>query len=197
MIKRPNLSVRPGNTALRWIACLSIACVLISTTTTAAQSANGNDESFRHIEISGISLATPFDQIAGILTAQGYTEINSRLFTKQGELQNNRRTIFRIEIEENTDLHRITYHRSLSGGRVKTAGGDEPIPEYEADMAQQFYRLMCENISKDAMKERQCEPSTAYSITAGNGRFVRINDHYSMQLDVTAANSTIGIQYTQ
>jgi len=197
MIKRPNFSVRSGNAALRWIACLSLTCVLISTAAIAAKSENSNDDSFRHIEISGISLATPFDQIAGILTAQGYTEINSRLFTKQGELQNSRRTIFRIEIEDNTDLHRITYHRSLSGGRVKTAGGDEPIPEYEVDMAQQFYRLMCENIPKNEMKERQCEPSTAYSIAAGNGRFVRINDHYSIQLDVTAANSTIGIQHTQ
>jgi hypothetical protein len=169
---------------------------LISTAAFTAKSANSSDESFRHIEISGISLATPFDQIAGILTAQGYTEINSRLFTKQGELQNSRRTIFRIEIEDDADLHRVTYHRSLSGGRVKTAGGDDPIPEYETDMAQQFYRLMCENISKDEMKERQCEPSTAYSIKVGNGRFIRINDRYSMQLDVTAANSTIGIQYT-
>jgi hypothetical protein len=197
MMKRPNLSTQSGRAALCWIACLSLTCVLISTAAIAAKSATSNDDSFRHIKISGISLATPLDQVAGILTAQGYTEINSRLFTKQGELQNNRRTIFRIEIEDTVDLHRITYHRSLSGGRVKTAGGDEPIPEYEVDTAQRFYRLMCENILKDETEERQCEPSTVYSITAGNGRFIRINDHYSMQLDVTAANSTIGIQYSQ
>jgi hypothetical protein len=197
MIKRPSLSIRSEIAALRWIACFSLACLVTSTAAIAAPSANSNNDSFRHIEISGISLATPFDQIAGILTAQGYTEINSRLFTKQGELQNNRRTIFRIEIEDIADLRRITYHRSLSGGRVKTAGGDEPIPEYEVDMAQQFHRLMCENIPENMKEERQCQPPTAYSINAGNGRFIRINEQYSMQLDVTAANSTIGIQYAQ
>ncbi len=194
MMKRPNLSAQSGNAALRWIACLTV--MLTSVTATAGQSADNTDDSLKNIEISGISLAMPLDQITGILTAQGYNAVNSRLFTKQGELQNNRRTVFRIEIEDNADSRQISYYRSLSGGRVKTAGGDKPIPEYEVDMAQQFYPLMCENIPENVMKERQCEPPTAYNITAGNGRFVQINDRYSMQLNVTAANSAIGIRYT-
>lgn len=194
MTKPFNFSANPGNPALGWMTFLSV--MLISVAATAGQSVNNIDDPLKNIEISGISLAMPLDKITGILTAQGYTAVNSRLFTKQGELQNNRRTVFRIEIEDNADSRQITYYRSLSGGRVKTAGGDRPIPEYEVDIAQQFYQLMCENILENVMKERQCEPRTEYNITAGNGRFIQINDRYSMQLNATAVNSAIGIRYT-
>jgi len=173
-----------------------ISALLMSTGVAAGQSAHKDADPFKHIEISGISLAMPLDQMTEILTAQSYNAVSSRLFTKQGELQNNRRTIFRIEIDDTADSRQITYHRSLSGGRVKTAGGDEPVPEYEVDMAQQFYRLMCDNIPGDVKEERQCEPPTTFSINAGNGRFVQINDQFSLQLNVTAANSAVGIRYT-
>ena len=179
-----------------WLSAMFVSALLVTTGATAGQPANSTDDIFKTLEISGISLATPRDKIAGILTAQGYTEVNSRLFTKQGEMQNNRRTIFRVEVEDIADKRLITYHRSLTGGRVKTAGDKEPVPEYELDTAQQFYRLMCDNIPDDTKLERQCEPLSETSISAGYGRFVPINDQYALQLNVTAANSAIGIQYT-
>lgn len=173
-----------------------ISALLITAGATAGQPANNADDALHNLEISGISLSTPRDKIAEILAAQGYTAVNSRLFTKQGELQNNRRTIFRVEVEDIADKRLITYHRSLTGGRVKTAGDKEPVPEYEKDTAQQFYRLICDNIPDDTKVGRQCEPLSETSISAGYGRFVPINDQYSLQLNVTAVNSAIGIQYT-
>jgi len=165
-------------------------------TAEVAERATGKDhESFKQLEISGITLAMPLETIAKKLTEQGYEAVNSRLFTKRGPMQNNRSTVFRIEIEDDADSRMITYHRSLSGGRVKTAGGAEPIPEYEVDMAQNFYSLMCENVSEAIIEKRQCEPLSEVSINAGYGQFIEINDHVSVQLNVTAANSAVGIQY--
>lgn len=164
---------------------------------TAGAVVGKDHESFKQLEISGITLAMSLETITENLTQQGYETVNSRLFTKRGPLQNNRTTVFRIEIEDDADAdaRMITYHRSLTGGRVKTAGDAEPIAEYEIDMAQQFYKVMCGNVSEEIKEERQCEPPTEVSINAGYGQFIEISDRVSMQLNVTAANSAVGIKY--
>ncbi|MCB1937502.1 MAG: hypothetical protein KDF59_16360 [Nitrosomonas sp.] len=176
-----------------WIAFSALMGV--ASATTAEQLSDKDLESYKQLEISGITLAMPLETIAENLAAQGYEAVNNRLFTKRGPMQNNRNTVFRIEIEDNADSRLITYHRSLSGGRVKTAGDPEPVPDYEVDMAQRFYALMCEDVSEAIMEERQCEPLTKVTINAGHGQFIQINDSISMQLNVTAANSAVGIKY--
>jgi len=180
-----------GTGILMGSAALATAGALVGKDHESLKSLN----SFKQLEISGVTLAMSLETITENLTQQGYETVNSRLFTKRGPLQNNRTTVFRIEIEDDADSRMITYHRSLTGGRVKTAGDAEPIVEYEIDMAQQFYTIMCGDVSDEIWEERQCEPLTEVSINAGYGQFVEVSDRVSMQLNVTAANSAVGIKY--
>ncbi|PTN11758.1 hypothetical protein [Nitrosomonas aestuarii] len=177
---------------------LAMLLLFIPAATVASDkdSANNDNQPLKHIEISGISIATPAGKIADILIAQGYAQVNNTLFTKQEQLQNNRKTIFRVEIEDTAAFRQISYHRSLSGGRVKTAGDKQPIPAFENDTAQQLYQLICENISEETKKTRACEPVTTSSINAGHGQFIELDNHFSAQLSATAANTAMGIKYT-
>ncbi|SFK85028.1 hypothetical protein SAMN05216302_101767 [Nitrosomonas aestuarii] len=177
---------------------LAMLLLLIPAATVASDkdSANNDNQPLKHIEISGISIATPAGKIADILIAQGYAQVNNTLFTKQEQLQNNRKTIFRVEIEDTAAFRQISYHRSLSGGRVKTAGDKQPIPAFENDTAQQLYQLICENTSEETKKTRACETVTTSSINAGHGQFIELDNHFSAQLSATAANTAMGIKYT-
>ena len=177
------------------LAAVFLSLFLTAITAFAGQHQSAESHPLRQIEISGIAIATPSGKISDILEAQGYTRVSGTMYTKQEQLQNQRKTIFRIEVEDTAAFREITYHRSLSGGRVKTAGDPEPVPDYEVDMAQRFYALMCEDVSEAIMEERQCEPLTKVTINAGHGQFIQINDSISMQLNVTAANSAVGIKY--
>ncbi|MCW5618805.1 MAG: hypothetical protein KIS65_06305, partial [Nitrosomonas sp.] len=66
-MKPANLSTQSENSALYWAVYLTFILVLVAAA--PVQSAGGSDNSLQHVEISGISLNTPLDQIAGILTA--------------------------------------------------------------------------------------------------------------------------------
>lgn len=179
---------------------LPLAILLLSMSTIGnvfnAHASSLENHPLSHIEISGIALTTPTEEVSEILTAQDYSQARSSLFTKQAQLQNNRKTIFRIEVEDTAAYRQISYHRSLSGGRVKTTGPDKPVPAYEVDMAQQLYQAICEDISEEVKNERLCEPSTKSSISAGNGQWIEIDDRFTVQLNATAANTTIGIKYS-
>ncbi|MEK6596594.1 MAG: hypothetical protein AABZ18_08770, partial [Pseudomonadota bacterium] len=94
---------------LLWIAAV------LSISALNSHAANAEKQPLRTIEIAGISINTPPEIIAGILQAQGYTQVNASLYTKQEQLQNGRNAIFRIEIEENPTFRQITYFRSLGG----------------------------------------------------------------------------------
>ncbi|GJL73976.1 hypothetical protein [Nitrosomonas sp.] len=178
-------------------ALLAALLLFIPAATAASSNDTGKTDNhpLKHIEISGISITTPADKIADILTAQGYTQVNNTLFTKQEQLQNNRKTIFRVEIEDTAAFRQISYHRSLSGGRVKTAGGEQPVPAFENETALQLYQVICENISEEAKKTRACEPLTVSSINAGHGQFIELDNHFSAQLSATAANTAMAIKY--
>lgn len=177
----------------------STALVLFFLTPTIAcadQNRNFANHPLYHIEISGISLATPTTSIADILKAQGYDQVRSTMFTKQEQLQNQRKTIFRIEVEDTAAYREITYHRSLSGGRVKSSIEEEPVPEFEIDTASQLYQIICKNITEEEKTERSCEPFKQSSMIANHGQFIQLDDHFSVQLSATAANTAIGIKLT-
>ena len=167
---------------------------LIAITATAGQHQSTDSHPLRHVEISGVSIATPSDKISLILEAQGYTQVSSTMYTKQEQLQNQRKTIFRIEIEDSAAYREITYHRSLSGGRVKSSVEEEPVPEFELDTARQLYQLICESDTEEERDERFCQPYKQSSINAGHGQFIQISDDFAVQLNATAANTAIGIK---
>ncbi len=154
------------------------------------------DQTLSTVEVSGISMETPKDAIADILSKQGYTAITSSLFTKQEQLQSSRKTIYRIEVEETAAFRQISYHRSLSGGRVKSSVGEKPIPSDEFDTAQQLYQIACEGISEAIKAERECELLKDITISAGHGRFIELNARWAVQLNATAVNTAIGIKYS-
>lgn len=155
-----------------------------------------NDELLNAVEISGISISTPMEEIADILDGQGYTQVNSSLFTKQEQLDNRRKTIFRVEVENTAAYRQITYHRSLSGGRVKSSVEEKPIPAFEIDTAQQLYQIICANVTEAVKTERSCEATEQTRIYAGQGRFIDIDDQWAVQLSATDSSSAFGIRYT-
>jgi len=159
-------------------------------------SAKELDQILRTVEISGISMATPQESIAEILAAQGYTPVRSTLYTKQEQLQKSRKTIYRIEIEETAAFRQISYHRSLSGGRVKSSVGEDPIPSDDLDTAQKLYQIICEVVPETIKAERQCEPLEQTAISINYGNFVDINARWAVQLNATAGNTAFGIKYS-
>lgn len=175
---------------LFWIATTLLILALHS------QAASTGKQLLETIEIVGISISTPTRMIAEILKAQGYTQINESLYTKQEYLQNGRSARFRIEIDDSATSRQITYFRSLAGGRIKSsAAHDTPVPDSEINMAQQLYQLVCTDISEELQKERACSPYTPDNINFGNGQLIQINEHYAAVLNATDASTTIGIKY--
>lgn len=175
---------------LLWIAAV------LSISALNSHAANAEKQPLQAIEIAGISISTPPEIIAGILQAQGYTQVNASLYTKQEQLQNGRNAIFRIEIEENPTFRQITYFRSLGGGRIKSPSArDAPVPDSDIGMAQRLYQAVCIDISEELQKERACNPYTPANISFGNGQLIPIDEHYAAVLNATDASTIIGIKY--
>ncbi|SER78204.1 hypothetical protein SAMN05421690_10759 [Nitrosomonas sp. Nm51] len=191
------MNVRNQRTIKRvFIPVLGFILLLSGLTATVnTNSSNRSDSLLRAVEISGVSITMPQEEVADILDKQGYTQVNSTLFTKQEQLDGRRKTIFRIEIENTADFRQITYHRSLSGGRVKSSVEEKPIPAFELDTVQQLYQIVCENVPETVKAERSCEPAAQAGIHAGHGKFIAIDDHWAVQLSATASNSAIGIKF--
>ena len=175
---------------LFWIATTIFILALHS------QAASPGKQPLETFEIAGISISTPTKMIGEILKAQGYTQINESLYTKQEYLQNGRSAIFRIEIDDSATFRQITYFRNLGGGRMKSpAAHDTPVPDSDIDMAQQFYQSICTGISEELRKERACNPYTPAHINFGNGQLILINERYAAVLNATDATTIIGIKY--
>jgi hypothetical protein len=176
----------------RWkIFCLFFIPLILLISASYASTTTQQPEA---IAIAGISIDTPAENIQKILQAQGYTQINESLYTKQEHSQNGRTAVFRIEIEDNATFRQITYFRSLGGGRLKSpAVHDTPIPATEMDMAQQLYQVICPDISQQIHEDRACEPLTPSQAKLGNGQWIQ-KDSFAVLLDATYANTTIGIK---
>jgi len=179
--------------SLQWVI-LIVAWISITDT----HAAGAEQSQLEAVEIAGVSIFTPMDRIAAILQAQGYTQVNGSLYTKEEPLQNGRSAIYRIEIENSSEIREISYSRSLSGGRIKSPTlRDAPIPDSDMDMVQQLYRAVCLNISETLQKERGCAPYSSTNVIAGNGQPVQIDDHFTVLLKATDANTAIGIKHSK
>ncbi len=159
---------------------------------------SANQSQLEAIEIAGISISTPVDRIDTTLQAQGYTQVNTSLYTKEEPLQNGRSAIYRIEIEDTPVMREISYSRSLSGGRIKSPTlRDAPIPDSDVDMVQQLYRAVCLNLSETLQKERSCAPYSPTNASFGNGQSIPVDDHFTVLLKATDANTIIRIKYSK
>lgn len=149
------------------------------------------------IEIEGVSLNTPANSIAAILTNHGYEQATSTTYTKQYQAPGQRRSIYRVEIEQSDTLHQINYLREKSGGRVKSPPKiEKPILENEAFMAREIYRIVCTEASVQTQNERFCEPMSVSSIRFNHGNPLQIDQYFDVLLDASAANTSIRLTFS-
>ncbi|MBA2483263.1 MAG: hypothetical protein H0V39_02360 [Nitrosomonas sp.] len=149
-------------------------------------------------EIAGISLNTPVENIPSILESHGYTQTGNTTYTKQIQVPGQRKSIYRIEINDTADQRQISYFRGKSGGRVKSSvKKDIPIPPDEAEMANTLYQFVCNGIKQELQERRSCEPATDALLVFGKGEFLNIENNISAQLSASADSTTIGIKYNK
>lgn len=146
------------------------------------------------IEIAGVSLTTPTDKIVGILQTQGYTQVNSSLFTKSEPAPNGRSTVYRIEIDDTATSRELGYFRSLTGGRNKSPSTrDAAIPETEVAMVRQLYDAVC-NVPEDLQTERKCTPVEPASVVINHGMMLTIDTNYSVLLKASDSSTSLMIK---
>ncbi len=155
-------------------------------------------ERFLSYEIEGISLNTPLDTIPSILESHGYTQTGNATYTKQIQVPGQRKSIYRIEIDDTSAQRQIIYFRGKSGGRVKSSAlRDKPIQPDEAEMANILYQLVCTEVEQNIQETRSCIPTTDALIIFGNGEFLDVGKNISAQLNTSADSTTIGIKYNK
>jgi hypothetical protein len=146
------------------------------------------------VEIAGISLDTPADKIAGILQAQGYTQVNSSLYTKSEPATNGRSTVYRVEIDDTATSRELGYFRSLTGGRNKSPSSrDATIPETEIVMVRQLYDAVC-NVGEDLQSERKCAPPQPASIMINHGMMLTVDADYSVLLKASDSSTSVVVR---
>jgi hypothetical protein len=149
-------------------------------------------------EIAGISLNTPVENIPSILESHGYTQTGNTTYTKQIQVPGQRKSIYRIEINDTADQRQISYFRGKSGGRVKSSvKKDIPIPPDEAEMANTLYQFVCNEIKPELQEKRSCDPATDALLVFGKGEFLNVENNISAQLSASADSTTIGIKYNK
>ena len=147
------------------------------------------------VEIAGISLDTPTIKIAGILQAQGYTQVNPSLYTKSEAAPNGRSTVYRIEVDATAIARELGYFRNLTGGRNKSPSSrDATIPESEIAMVRQLYEAVC-NVDEDLQSERKCALPQPASIVINHGMMLTIDANYSILLKASDASTAIMIKF--
>lgn len=166
----------------------------------AASGAGPNDSSqlqrFLNLEIEGISLNTPPENIPTKLEAAGYSQVGETTFIKEAPLAGGRKSIYRIEIENTAKSRSITYFRGESGGRNKSPEiKNRPIPDNEAGWARMLYELVCLNVPDEIKNARACQPLADWRIRFGEGNFLSISDKVGAQLDASGASITLGVTY--
>lgn len=151
---------------------------------------------FLNYEITGISLNTPLENIPSILESHGYTQTSDTTYTRQIQVPGQRKSIYRIEVDDTPTLHQITYFRGQSGGRVKSSVlQKKPIPADEIIMIEELYQMICADISPQLQETRSCQAVTNTLRTFGHGEFLQYGSNFSAQLNASADSTTIGIKY--
>lgn len=146
------------------------------------------------VEIAGISLNTPADMIAGILQAQGYTQVNPSLYTKSEAAANGRSTVYRIEVDDIAGSRELSYARSLTGGRNKSPPSrDAAIPDGEIAMVRQLYEAVC-NVDEDVQSERKCAPPQPASVMINHGMMLTVDANYSVLLKASDSSTSVTVK---
>lgn len=146
------------------------------------------------IEIAGVALATPAEKIPDILQAQGYTQVNSSLYTKSEPAPNGRSTVYRVEIDDTATSRELGYFRSLTGGRNKSPSSrDATIPDSEITMVRQLYDAVC-NVGEDLQSERKCAPPQPASVMINHGMMLTIDANYSVLLKASDSSTSVVVK---
>lgn len=147
------------------------------------------------IEIAGISLNTPSEKIVGILQAQGYTQVNSSLYTKSEAAANGRSTVYRVEIDDTAGSRELSYARSLTGGRNKSPPSrDAAIPDNEIAMVRQLYDALC-NVEEDLQSERKCAPPQPASVMINHGMMLTVDANYAVLLKASDSSTSVVVTF--
>lgn len=174
----------------RWSAA-TVLMIAIS----AAASADSPKHPLAAVEIAGISLNTPVDAIAGILQAQGYTQVNPSLYTKSEAAANGRSTVYRVEIDDTAGSRELSYARSLTGGRNKSPPSrDAAIPDSEIAMVRQLYEAVC-NVDEDLQSERKCAPPQAASVMINHGMILTVDANYAVLLKASDSSTSVTVTF--
>lgn len=146
------------------------------------------------IEIAGVSLTTPAEKIPDILQAQGYTQVNSSLYTKSEPAPNGRSTVYRVEIDDTATSRELGYFRSLTGGRNKSPSSrDATIPDSEVTMVRQLYDAVC-NVSEDLQSERKCAPPQPASMMINHGMMLTVDTNHSALLKASDSSTSVVVK---
>ncbi|MDV6346677.1 hypothetical protein R2083_03990 [Nitrosomonas sp. Is35] len=146
------------------------------------------------IEIAGVSLATLAEKIPDILQTQGYTQINSSLYTKSEAASNGRSMVYRVEIDDTVSARELSYSRSLTGGRNKSPSSrDAAIPDGEIAMVRQLYDAVC-NVGEDLQSERKCAPPQPAIIMINNGMMLTIDANHSVLLKASDSSTSVVVR---
>jgi len=188
----------PSQRSLGWTVFLLfyLHSSVIASETNIKKSTNINH--FLTLEIEGISLKTPLETVPSILEKHGYEQTGSMTFIKQNQHPGQRKSNYRIEVEGADKIHRITYFRGKSGGRIKSPPKqEEPILPNEIEMAKELHDLVCSGITTEEQEKRSCLPITASNISFGDGGLLEIGSRIGVKLDASAATTTIEIKSAQ
>jgi len=154
----------------------------------------GGSSALLSLEIAGISLSTPPDEISGKLAAQGYVQSGERTFLKETPLAGGRKTLYRVEVEDNTTQRSIAYTRTESGGRVKSPmARSRVVPEDEMAWVRTLYTAVCEHVEDKIKQARACRPVEEGDIGFGQGALLKISDQFETALDASGPSTAARI----
>lgn len=175
-------------------AIWGIAAIFLMAAQSLAIATGSQKHPLTVIEIAGVSLATPAEKIPDILQAQGYTQVNSSLYTKSEPAPNGRSTVYRVEIDDTATSRELGYFRSLTGGRNESPSSrDATIPDSEIAMVRQLYDVVC-NVSEDLQSERKCVPPQPASVMINHGMMLTIDADYSVLLKASDSSTSMVVK---
>lgn len=190
------LHLRQCSSMLFLMTLLLLKPTTVLATTGAESSDSFPLQRFLDLEIEGISLSTLPEDIPVILEAAGYFQQRNSTFIKQVPLAGDRKSLYRIEVEDTPRQRRITYFRTERGSRNKSSvEKNRPVPDNEAVWAKAIYELVCLQVRNEIKKVRACKPLAEGEIRFGEGSFLSISDNAGAQVDASGESTTLGVTY--
>lgn len=192
-MKKLQLQSSGGSARVTSLRCLMIVAICLTVAQSIA-TADSPKHPLTAVEIAGISLDTPADKIAGILQAQGYTQVNASLYTKSEAASNGRSMVYRVEVDDTPGSRELGYFRSLTGGRNKSPSSrDAAIPDNEIAMVRQLYDVVC-NVDEDLQSERKCAPPQPASVMINHGMMLTVDANFSVLLKASDASTSVMVK---